>query len=166
MKQEPVIILDEAQIELKLRRMAWQIREQAGDSAGVTLIGIEQGGLSVANQLAREVKAIGGMDIHVLPLKVNKKEPLSEEPSISEDLTNRAVILVDDVANSGRTLLYALRPLLKFKTEKMLIAVLIDRKHKAFPVSPDIVGHSLATTLQDHIVVEIDGERITGAYLH
>lgn len=75
------------------------------------------------------------------------------------------MVLVDDVTNSGRTLLYAMRPLLDFNLKKIMIAVLVDRKHKSFPVSPDIVGHSIATTLQEHIEVECKGEEIMAAYL-
>jgi pyrimidine operon attenuation protein/uracil phosphoribosyltransferase len=74
-------------------------------------------------------------------------------------------LLVDDVANSGKTLLYAMKPLLEFSLKKILVAVLVDRKHKSFPISPDIVGHSIATTLQEQIIVESNGTKITGAYL-
>ena len=96
---------------------------------------------------------------------MNKKQPLHDEIKINEDLSGRSVVLVDDVANSGKTLLYALKPLLAYELKKILIAVLVDRKHKSFPISPDIVGHTVATTLQEHIEVEHHNNDITAAYL-
>jgi pyrimidine operon attenuation protein/uracil phosphoribosyltransferase len=75
------------------------------------------------------------------------------------------VILVDDVANSGRTITYALNPILQFNIRKIMVAVLVDRKHKSFPIASDIVGLSMATTLQEHIEVEIEGDKITSVYL-
>lgn len=74
------------------------------------------------------------------------------------------MVVVDDVANSGRTMLYALKPLLEFLPKKIQTAVLVDRKHKSFPLSVDFVGYSLATTLQDMVLVEMNGEEIVSAY--
>jgi pyrimidine operon attenuation protein/uracil phosphoribosyltransferase len=66
------------------------------------------------------------------------------------------VIVIDDVADTGRTAYYALRPLLDVLCKKVEIAVLVDRKHKSFPAQPDYVGMSLATTLQQTIDVRLD----------
>ena len=73
--------------------------------------------------------------------------------------------LVDDVGNSGKTLLYALRPLMNYELKKIMIAVLVDRKHKSYPVTADIIGHSISTTLLEHIEVITEGDDITAAYL-
>ncbi len=81
------------------------------------------------------------------------------------DFTNKVIIVVDDVSNSGKTLLYALKPFLDFSPKKIQTLVLVERSHTSFPVRPDYVGLSIATTLQEHIYVEVHGEKITGAYL-
>jgi len=73
--------------------------------------------------------------------------------------------VIDDVAMSGKTLLYAMQPFLAFYPKKIQTLVLVERSHKAFPVKPDYVGLSIATTLQEHIYVETEGEVIKGAYL-
>ncbi len=81
------------------------------------------------------------------------------------DMNDKVVIIVDDVVNSGKTLLYALKPFLSFHPKKIQTLVLVERTHKMFPVTSDYVGLSLATTLQENIVVEVDGNEIAGAYM-
>lgn len=81
------------------------------------------------------------------------------------DFNDKNILLVDDVANSGKTLLYALKPLLAFHPKRIQTLVLVERMHKLFPVKPDFVGLSVATTLQDNIIVEVEGDEITGAYI-
>lgn len=165
MNQNSILILNQEQIALKLERMAWQIWELLSNETSVTLLGVEKGGVPLAHALAKNLRKISDLEVKVLPLQFNKKDPLLDTGTISVDLNQKPVVLVDDVANSGRTLLYALRPVLDFLPSRILIAVLIDRKHKSYPISPDIVGHSLATTLHEHIVVSTTENFISGAYL-
>src|SRR5690606_5208164 len=103
--------------------------------------------------------------ITLLNLKLNKKSPLEDDLTIDIPLDDKSVVLIDDVANSGRTLMYALRPLLKFRPSKIKVAVLMDRKHKNYPIAPDIIGHSVSTTIQDRIVVTYKDTLLTGALL-
>ncbi|RYZ56358.1 MAG: phosphoribosyltransferase [Sphingobacteriales bacterium] len=160
-----ILILDQERIDRKLQRMAFEIWERNNNEKQITLIGIEGAGVSVANNLAARLRSISPLDVHVLVLSINKKKPLSQDITLGESIDGRSVVLVDDVANSGKTLLYALKPVLNFETKQVIIAVLVDRKHKSFPVSPDIVGHSVSTTLQEHIEVVCSGDLVTGAYL-
>jgi pyrimidine operon attenuation protein/uracil phosphoribosyltransferase len=81
------------------------------------------------------------------------------------DLNGRTVVLVDDVVNSGKTIVYCLGQLLDQDLKRLMVAVLVDRKHKSFPIASDIVGHTVATTLQDHIEVETSGNEIAAVYL-
>ena len=165
MKPNRILILDRQRINWKLQRMAFQIWEHNSDAKKITLIGIENGGATVAASLGARLRSISPMEVNVRTLRMDKKNPLENPATFSEDLNGQHVVLVDDVANSGKTLLYALRPLLDFKPAKIMIAVLVDRKHKTFPVTPDIIGHSLATTLQENIVVSIDGDIVDAAYI-
>ncbi|MCB0697891.1 MAG: phosphoribosyltransferase [Chitinophagaceae bacterium] len=165
MGKQRTIILDKERINWKLQRMAYQVWENYSNEKSVTLIGIEGSGTIVAKSLARRLKEISPLQVETIIVKLNKRKPVSDEISISEDLTGKAVVLIDDVANSGKTLLYALAPILRYEPKKVMIAVLVDRRHKSFPITPDIVGHSVSTTLQEHIDVETEGEHITAAYL-
>lgn len=165
MEKERILILDQERIDWKLQRMAYQIWEHNSTESAITIVGIADSGLAVANSLADRLRKISPLQVNVLPVKMNKKHPLSEEIQLKEDLSGRSIILVDDVANSGKTLLYALRPLLAYELKRIMIAVLVDRKHKFFPITPDIVGQSVSTTIQEHIIVETSGNTITAAYL-
>jgi pyrimidine operon attenuation protein / uracil phosphoribosyltransferase len=165
MAKQRVLILDNEQIKWKIKRMAYQLWEHNSNEESVTIIGIEGSGLAVARSLASLLKKISPLKVEVIGLKMNKRKPLSKEITIETDLTGKAVILADDVANSGKTLIYALKPVLNFEVKKIMIAVLVDRKHKSYPVASDIIGHSVATTLQEHIEVETDGDKITAVYL-
>ena len=82
-----------------------------------------------------------------------------------EALHNQTIIVIDDVANTGRTLFYACKPFLELLPRKIEMAVLVDRKHKSFPVLVDYVGLSLATTLREHIEVDLSKADELAAYL-
>lgn len=165
MDKNKVLILDKEQIDSKLQRMAYEVWEHNSNETAVTLIGVETTGMTVAQSLANRIRKISPLQVDVLSVRMNKRNPLADNITIDTDLTGKSVVLVDDVSNSGKTLLYALRPVLDYNTSKILVAVLVERKHKAYPLSPDIVGHTVSTTLQEHIEVEAKDGEITGAYL-
>lgn len=164
--EKQTLILDQKQIDRKLQRMAFEIWEQNNSEQEISLIGIEDAGFILAKNLAKRLKDISPLKVIVQSVSLNKKEPLSAPISLTNSTLSKSIVLVDDVANSGKTLLYALKPLLEFEIHKITIAVLVDRKHKSFPVHPDIVGHSIATTLQNHIEVVCENDEIVAAYLH
>jgi pyrimidine operon attenuation protein/uracil phosphoribosyltransferase len=164
--EKKVLILDQKQIDRKLQRMAFEIWEQNSSEQEVTLIGIEGAGKVLAKNLAKRLKEIAPISVKLFTISLNKKSPLNEAIVLSEQSISNSVVLIDDVANSGKTLLYALKPLLDLQVLKITIAVLVDRKHKSFPIQPDIVGHSIATTLQNHIEVVCEDDEIVAAYLH
>ena len=85
---------------------------------------------------------------------------------ISSKIYGQVIIVVDDVSNTGKTLLYAFKPFLQYQPKKIQTLVLVERSHKLFAVQPDYVGLSVATTLQEHISVETKDDEITGAWLH
>jgi len=162
---QKTLISDIHKIDLKLKRMAFQIWEQNSKEKEITLIGIEGSGVVVMKALATHLREETPLKIQEMTVTINKKAPLKQPVELDTDLTGKSIVVIDDVANSGRTLLYAIKPLLNYDVKKILIAVLVNRTHKSFPVSPDIVGHTVATTLQDRIEVECKGENIKGIYL-
>ena len=164
-KKKRVLILDKERISYKLRRMAYEIWEHNSDEKEIILIGIEHGGKILADNLSAILKKISPLKIITIPININKKKPLNQIINLEEDLSGRSVILVDDVVNSGKTILYSLHCILAYDLKKLMVAVLVDRKHKSFPIASDIIGHSIATTLQDHIEVETEGNEIKAVYL-
>ncbi len=163
-----VAILNNEDIAQKTRRMAYQVVENNYDEEELVLIGVKPNGMEYAEQLKKEIENIGSIKVTLLSLSLNKKSPLQEEINLNlgkKTLDNKAVVIVDDVANTGKTLYYALKPVMEFSPRKVQVAVLVDRQHKLFPVSPDFVGLSLSTTLQEHILVEFDKSGKGNAYL-
>ena len=163
--QQKILILDKERIGRKLQRMAYEIWEHNTKEEEVIIIGIEGSGAAVAWELAKRLKDISGLNVELLTITLNKKEPLAQPITLDKDLNGKAIVLVDDVANSGKTLLYGLKATMDYEPKRILLAVLVDRKHKSFPVSADIVGHSVATTIQDHIEVVCENGEIEAAYL-
>ena len=165
MEKDRVLILDKERIDYKLRRMAFEIWEHNSNETAITLVGIEKGGRIVAENLANMIREVSPLQVELVPININKKNPLNYAIDFDTDLTKKAVILVDDVINSGKTMIYSLQALLCYDMKKLMVAVLVDRKHKSFPIASDIVGHSVSTTLQDHIEVETEGDSILSVYL-
>ena len=163
-----VLILDNEAIQQKTTRIAYQIVEDNYDESELIIIGIRPNGYGYSQQLKREIEAIDGMKVTLIELDLNKKVPLEGEIKLDlgkKTLDNKVVIIVDDVANTGKTLYYALKPVMEYSPKKVQAVVLVDRQHKLFPVSPDFVGLSLSTTLQEHIIVEFDSKGAGAAYL-
>lgn len=161
-----IAILTATQIEQKLRRMAFEIWEKNYREEEIFIIGIEEVGTAVASKIAEIIQGISPLKTNLSSIRINKKSPLSDPIELNKlSINKKSVILIDDVANSGKTLLYALRPLMDYEPSKIQVAVLVDRKHKNFPVVPDIIGHSVATTIQEHIIVNYQNGEFTGAHL-
>ncbi len=165
MKKKKVVVLDKEAIAHKLRRMAYEIWEHNSNEQEITLIGIENGGKAVAENLGALLREISPLAVSVLSVSINKKNPLNHALAFEENLTGKSIVLVDDVANSGKTITYSLHAILSYDLKRVMVAVLVDRKHKSFPIASDIVGLSIATTLQEHIEVEIKNGIITSVYL-
>jgi pyrimidine operon attenuation protein / uracil phosphoribosyltransferase len=159
-------VLDKEAIKRKLKRMALQVAEHNSGEKELIIAGIAGNGEIVAKCLIENLAGIGTFQTNYVKVHLNKKELLEVSLQPNTDLTNKTVILVDDVANTGKTMLYALKPFLAASPKKIQTLVLVERSHKLFPVQTDYAGLSLATTLQEHITVETEGEEIKGAWLY
>lgn len=159
-------ILSADLINRKIRRMALQVAESNTEEQSIIVAGIAGNGAVLAQKLVKELRQVSTMDVQLMTIRLNKKEPTHAAVDPDADFTNKVILVVDDVANSGRTMLYALKPFLAYLPKKIQTLVLVERSHKLFAVQPDYVGLSVATTLQEHITVETEGEEITGAWLH
>lgn len=162
-------ILDKDKIQLKLDRMAFQALELTFDDDEIVVLGIEPGGgLALAKSIVEKIKLTDSTKkIEFSSITINKPEPLKEEVVLKDaiDLNGKTILIVDDVGNTGRTLFYALQPLTKFYPKKIIIAILVDRMHKTFPIKADIIGFPIATTFNNHIIVQFENDIAEGAYL-
>lgn len=150
----------------KLHRMAFEIAEQLGeDDNELILAGIRDNGVILANIIAGHLSELFQGSIKVIEVSLNKRDPGDVDMSEHLNYDNSVVILIDDVTNTGKTLLYALKPFLDFHPRRIHTLTLVERSHKLFPVTSDFVGISLATTLQEHIFVEVKDGKVVGAYL-
>lgn len=154
-------ILNHDEIALKLDRIAWQILEQHYKEDTLVLVGLESRGASVADKIKERLVKFGSKKILSTSIKVKKQNPLEEAVVLtqSEIISNNAIILVDDVLNSGKTMAAALKEILNHNPESVKTAVLANRDHHKFPIQANYVGISLATTLKEHITFsEVEGK--------
>ncbi|MDX2281526.1 MAG: phosphoribosyltransferase family protein [Saprospiraceae bacterium] len=153
-------ILDDRQIRQKIKRIAIEIIERHYDEPELILAGLNKNGQGFARLLENELTPIApaSMKITMTGIHLNPSNPVAYDPYIDlpfETLENKPILIIDDVANTGRTIFYAVQPLLKVVPKCVEVVVLVDRKHKLFPVNADYVGLALATTLLDNIEVRI-----------
>ena len=165
MSKSKKYIISKEGTEKKLRRMAYEIVENNMDEKEIILAGINDSGNVVARAIREKLSEISSIKTELLSITMDKKRPVEIALSKTFDFNNKVIIIIDDVANSGKTLLYALKPFLEFHPKKIQTLVFVERSHKTFPVHPDYVGLSISTTLQEHICVEVNGEEVLGAYL-
>ena len=162
---EKKYILTSSAAVMKLRRIAYEILENNRGENHLILAGIQDSGFVVAQQLKAVLSEISDISTELITISFDKKHPSTIDVSPKTDFTDKVIIIIDDVTNSGKTLLYALKPFLDYYPRKIQTLVLVERSHKTYPIHPDYVGLTLATTLQDHIYVEVKDNEIAGAYL-
>ena len=158
-------ILTKEVAQKKLQRMAYEIIERNPGEDHIILAGIKENGLVIAKKMIELLQPIFNGQLSLMQVVLDKKNVSEIDLSPETNLDEKIIIVVDDVVNAGRTLLYALKPILQFYPKKIQTLVLVERTHKAFPVTSDYVGLSIATTFEEHIIVEVEDEEINGAYM-
>lgn len=167
MEKQESLIIDKKDVQQKITRIAYEILENNYQEKEIILIGIKENGYLLAKRIKVALEKIKPIKVPLYEVRLNKVKPNTKEIQFDFEpakIKNKAVILVDDVANTGKTIFYALSTLMDLPLKKIQIAVLIDREHKAFPVRSDYVGMSLSTTLKEHVEVIIEKEE-TAVYL-
>jgi len=152
-------ILSHDEINHKIKRIAYQIFESNVEETEVILAGIDSNGYVLAKKLKTVLKKISPINPILCKVKIDKKHPLD---SITTSLTaseyaNKSVVLVDDVLNSGTTLIYGVKHFLNVPLKQFKTAVLVNRNHKKYPVKADFKGISLSTSLHEHVDVILEG---------
>jgi pyrimidine operon attenuation protein/uracil phosphoribosyltransferase len=155
MKTE-TLILDHEQIQHKIKRIAYQIYENNIDEEEIILAGIAKNGFILSQRLQASLQEISPLKVELCEVKIDKKNPLAKISTslTAEEYRNKSIILVDDVLNSGSTLIYGVRHFLEVPLKLFKTVVLVDRNHKKFPVKADFKGISLSTSLSETVQVE------------
>jgi len=154
------IILNHQEIEHKIRRIAYQILETYADEKEIILAGITKNGFTLAKKINIVLNTISDLKVTLCEVTIDKQNPFNTiTTSISKEVySNKGIVLVDDVLNSGTTLVYGVKHFLEVPVKKFKTAVLVDRNHKKFPVKADFKGISLSTSSKEHVhVVFQDG---------
>ena len=163
MTKSSSLILDNDSVSKKLDRITHQIIEENFNEKELFLVGISKKGFKLAEKISQLISSINpSIQVNLIELFVNKNEPLEHPIALKPNtkLKNKKVILIDDVLNSGKTLIHAASFVLNQNISKMNTIVLVDRRHRLFPIKADWVGLTLSTTLQEHIRVNFEDENI------
>ena len=160
-------ILTHDEIIHKIKRIAYQIQESNINETDIILAGIDSNGYILAKKLKTILNQISPLKSKLCKVFIDKKNPRNSiKTSISiDDYTNKSVILIDDVLNSGTTLIYGVKHFLNVPLKQFKTAVLVNRNHKKYPVKADFKGISLSTSLHEHIDVILEGKTFE-AYLN
>jgi pyrimidine operon attenuation protein/uracil phosphoribosyltransferase len=160
-------ILTNQEIEHKIKRIAYQIYETFVDEEEIVIAGIASNGYTFAKKIAITLESISSLKVSLCEVQINKLNPdLPIHTSLpKEQYANKGLVLVDDVLNSGTTLIYAVRHFIDVPLKKFKTAVLVDRNHKKYPVKADFKGISLSTSLLEHVQVVFDENGGSYAYL-
>lgn len=162
-----VQILDALAIHRALQRIAHEIVERNGNAAEVVLVGVQRGGVHLARRLSEALSRIWGRPVPVGSLDINMHRddihqqlaPQVHPTSIPFDVTDRTVVLVDDVLFSGRTTRAALDALNDFgRPKRVQLAVLIDRGHRELPIKADFIGKNVPTALSERVNLQLEEE--------
>ncbi|MBD0824088.1 MULTISPECIES: phosphoribosyltransferase domain-containing protein [Aestuariibaculum] len=155
------VILNHEEIIHKIRRIAFQIYESNVYETEVILAGIDSNGYIFAEKLKAILDDISEINVVLCKVSIDKKQPQNEiKTSLTpEEYENKSLVLVDDVLNSGTTLIYGVKHFLNVPLKQFKTAVLINRNHKKYPVKADFKGISLSTSLHEHVNVELNGNQ-------
>ncbi|HEY0550397.1 MAG TPA: bifunctional pyr operon transcriptional regulator/uracil phosphoribosyltransferase PyrR [Verrucomicrobiae bacterium] len=161
---EPIVILTATALERALKRMAHEIAERNDSAKDLALVGIQRGGVFLAQRLGPLLKDIlgqalphGSLDVSMHRDDIGTQATPDVHPTVIPfDVTGRTVVLVDDVLFSGRTTRAALDALHDFgRPQRVQLAVLIDRGHRELPIKADFVGKNVPTSLRERVNVQL-----------
>ena len=155
-------ILNDKKIKKILKRIAYQILEGNLNESEIFLIGIKNNGFEIAQLIKVELEKISNIEIQMYPLVIDKKDlnkKILKEINLKK-MSNKTAILVDDVLNTGKTLIHAVKYILNSPLSSLITVVLIDRNHKKFPIKADIKGISVSTSIEQRINLVIENNKL------
>jgi len=170
-KIKKAVVMDTSQLRRTVTRIAHEIIERNGGTRDIILVGIRNRGVPLAERIATAIESFEGREVPVGALDITlyrddlqmiSSNPVVGKTEINEDISDRVVVLVDDVLFTGRTVRAALDELTDFgRPRSIQLAVLVDRGHREYPIRADFVGKNVPTSSNETVVVllsETDGE--------
>jgi len=164
--REKAKIMDKETIEKTLMRISHEILEKNKDIENLVVVGIRNRGEYLARRIANNIRKISKNEVPVgildITLYRDDLTEVAEQPEVHEtkidfDISNKNIVLVDDVLYTGRTIRCALDELIDFgRPLRIQLAVLIDRGHREFPIRADFVGKNVPTSLKEVIEVRLE----------
>lgn len=153
-------ILSHDEINNKIRRIAYQIYESNVSETEVILAGIDSNGYILAKKLKNILSSISPIKPILCKVTIDKKRPIEPVKTSLDprEYTNKSIVLIDDVLNSGTTLVYSVKHFLDVPLKQFKTAVLVNRNHKKYPVKADFKGISLSTSLNEHVEIILEGK--------
>lgn len=162
------LILNNKQIEQKINRIAYELYENNYNEKEIIIAGIVENGYLLAKRIDDVLKTISPIKTTLIKVELDKEKPAEHEVEVNipvKELKNKVIVLVDDVLNSGKTMIFGIKPFLNNPVKRLITVVLVDRGHNRYPIKADFVGLSLSTTLQEHISVEFSNNGKDSVYL-
>jgi len=149
------IILTNEQIQNKTKRIAYQIYEANWNEKEIVVAGINGNGFIFAKNIAEIIESISSLKVQLVEVIMDKKNPIKSINTTADKelFKNKALVLVDDVLNSGTTLMYGVKYFLEVPLKRFNTAVLVNRNHKKYPVKADFKGISLSTSMKEHVSI-------------
>lgn len=161
-------ILTEGQVKQIIRRIAFEIYENNFDEKSIVLAGVYDKGYFIAEMLTRVLAEIAPeIKVNLVRIDIDKANPLASEVKLDmplKNLKNKTVVLVDDVLNTGKTLMHSCNALMEVDVKQLQTAALVNRSHKQFPLLANYKGYELATSIDEHVEVRLDEH--FGVYLY
>jgi len=154
MNLDNTLILNTHDVLRKIRRIAFEMKERYYTQKNLTIISVAGQGTKVAQAIIEELKNTWNVEITSLTATVNKRNPERQNLNIQGDVTKvsgSSCIVIDDVINSGRTLMYVCSKIMELQPQEMSTAVIIDRFHRTYPIKADFVGLTLSTNLKENV---------------
>lgn len=150
-------ILTHKEIEHKIKRIAYQIYESNANESELVIAGIESNGYILAKKIKANLDKISSIESTLCKVSIDKSEPTNPiRTSLKKEAyKNKSIVLIDDVLNSGSTLIYGIKHFLDVPLKQFKTAVLVNRNHKKYPVKADFKGISLSTSLFEHVHVNL-----------
>ncbi|MFP5332455.1 MAG: bifunctional pyr operon transcriptional regulator/uracil phosphoribosyltransferase PyrR [Acidimicrobiia bacterium] len=157
-------VMDAEYVARAIRRIGHEIVERHAGAGDVVIVGIHTRGVPLARRIAEAIATIESTVVPVGELDIGLyRDDLSTRPTprlartTVPDVTERTVVLVDDVLFTGRTIRAALDAVSDLgRPARIELAVLVDRGHRQLPIRPDYVGKNLPTSDTQHVVVRLD----------
>jgi pyrimidine operon attenuation protein/uracil phosphoribosyltransferase len=155
------VILNTHKLEQKVHRVAYQILEEHQEEQELVIAGVQGNGYIFAKEINDFFQTICPIRTTLLEIRVDKTQPFTNSISCNDaGISNKSLVLVDDVLNTGGTLIASVNYFITKPMKKIKTAVLIDRNHRDFPIAADFVGMSLATTLEEHVEVRSENGKL------